>query len=802
VRLIGQAIAVNGQVPGYHFHLGLALHDLGQINGAAASFRRAIGLNPGFFEAHNNLGKILQDKGRLAEAEAAYAEALRIFPSNAEIHRNRANVLRDLGRLEDAEAGFRQAITLKADFAEAHNGLGDILRRLGRPQEAEASIRRAIELKTDLAEAWSNLGILVRDQDRLSEAGQILIRAATLDPHSAEIHCNLGIVFRDLSQFGDAEICFRQAVALKPGYAEAHSSLGNVLRELERLPEAEECLRRAIEIRPTFAPAHRDLGCVLDVLGRRDEAIYHLEAAVACDPQLADAHAILGSLQMLDGRVEAGVASELEALRLVSDLSLAWKMLGWGRKARDRLRGADGSGRFEDTEIPTLARATPIFVRHKLDLACYSPETVTGGVLDAALAALPVDEPLPVGAASPGRAAGAAGAALADSVVALLHFGRSGTGLMHSLIDSHPQISTIPSIYLQGFFEDGVWRRLGGRGWRHLPDRFAEIFEVVFDARSQRPVPSPSPDVNNIALGWKEGMANVGDNRDEWLSVDRERFRAETLRLMEGMETVDQATFFKVVHAAFDLCTGAAAPKGTIFYHLHYRSLAFQKRFPDARFVMMVREPLQSCESWIRLEFDEGGYVKVVPRIARMLFDVDRPEGWRHDVVGVRLEDLKARSGQTLRALCAWMGVDEAPSLYQMTAQGKKWWGDPSSPDYSGAKAMDPFDRTCLSRKPVGIFSEKDRFILGTLFHPFSVRFGYREDDAEGFRRDLARVRPLLDEMMDFERVCCEREGGDPARFRRRGDYLFFHAAIEDRWRTLDRLGTYPNMVKPLVLAD
>ena len=50
--------------------------------------------------------------------------------------------------------------------------------------------------------------------------------------------------------------------------------------------------------------------------------------------------------------------------------------------------------------------------------------------------------------------------------------------------------------------------------------------------------------------------------------------------------------------------------------------------------------------------------------------------------MGVRLEDLKDKPEQTLAALCKWMGINNNESLYEMTAQGKRWWGDPSSPDY------------------------------------------------------------------------------------------------------------------------
>ena len=41
----------------------------------------------------------------------------------------------------------------------------------------------------------------------------------------------------------------------------------------------------------------------------------------------------------------------------------------------------------------------------------------------------------------------------AANLVALIHFGRSGTGFLHSLMDNHPDISTLPSIYLSEFFD-------------------------------------------------------------------------------------------------------------------------------------------------------------------------------------------------------------------------------------------------------------------------------------------------------------------------------------------------------------
>ena len=216
---------------------------------------------------------------------------------------------------------------------------------------------------------------------------------------------------------------------------------------------------------------------------------------------------------------------------------------------------------------------------------------------------------------------------------------------------------------------------------------------------------------------------------------------------------------------------------------------------------MMVREPVQSCESWVRTLFLENNHRAFNHRIISMLFAVDQVAFRMRDSVGVRLEDLKTKPEATLRSLCTWMGIEDSPTLYQMTAQGKKWWGDPTSPDYDTNKAMDPFDTTSIQRSVGSIFSEQDQFVLGTLFYPFSVRFGYREPDPVAFGKDLKEIRPLLDELLDFERVMSERSKIDPDQFKRSGTCLLLHAGLMDRWDVLNEFKDYPHLLFSLKIT-
>jgi len=180
-----------------------------------------------------------------------------------------------------------------------------------------------------------------------------------------------------------------------------------------------------------------------------------------------------------------------------------------------------------------------------------------------------------------------------------------------------------------------------------------------------------------------------------------------------------------------------------------------------------------------------------------MLFELDNIIYTKYPSVGVKLEDLKTNPQKTMQALCEWMGIQEEKSLYEMTAQGKKWWGDPSSPDFNN-DGMDPFGKTSINRKVGSIFSKNDQYILRTLFYPFSVKFGYIEENEEKFLKDLETIRPMFDDMLDFEKTLADHLNIEYAAFKETGNYSLLRSVFLDRWTQLKKHKTYPNMLSPL----
>jgi hypothetical protein len=296
-------------------------------------------------------------------------------------------------------------------------------------------------------------------------------------------------------------------------------------------------------------------------------------------------------------------------------------------------------------------------------------------------------------------------------------------------------------------------------------------------------------------------MTNVGIKKNEVLSLDKNIFIKELKQLMDCHDRLDAISFFKLVHSAYEVALNNQIKKNQIFYHIHnpdtYAQLNFLRLAPNTNWLMMVREPLQSCESWISTSFLDNNHKSICNKIFKMLFDVDQVIFQKNNSIGVRLEDLQKYPNKTIKALCSWLDIKENDSLYQMTVQSKKWWGDPSSPDYK-KNGMSPFEKTSINRKLGLVFGKDDQFILNTLFYPFNVHFGYTEKNSKKFKSDLQTIRPMLDQMFDFEKKIAKNTNVSVEKFMKSGSYLLLRSGMIERWNTLNKFHTYPNMLAPL----
>jgi len=645
--------------------------------------------------------------------------------------------------------------------------------------------------------AWKVLAVVLKLTGRLSESLVPCQKSVLLEPEDAEAHNNFGIILQELGRLNEAEESFRKAKKLKPNYAEAHSNLGAVLQKHGKLNEAEESFRKAILLKPDYAEAYNNLGITLKELRKLEDAETNYRKAIELKPDYIEAYNNLANLLEDRGDILTALNYYKKVLELDQNYAPTWINIFQPLQIikSQKLSNDSDSFFFDTYKGSEYTQVSKSILKHRLNKGDLSANSSLKEVLNIISTTENnfIKNPnfLSTELSKP---------TLPKKITALFHFGRSGTGLLHSLIDAHPEISTLPSVYFSEFFDYFTWKKIIAGGWEDMANRFTTIYDVLFDASSSTPIPDGYNKFISY-MGKKEGLTTVGKDKNEILSVDKKIFIKELKQLMSFYDRLDAITFFKLIHSSYEITLRNPYEKKHIFYHIHnpedYAKLNFLSLTPSANLLMMVREPLQNCESWIKKSFYENNYKKVASRIFTMMFDIDNSIFQDKKSIGVRLEDLKENPKKTMQALCGWLDIIENDSLYEMTAQGKKWWGDPTSKDYE-KEGSSPFGKISINRKIGSVFSDNDQFILSTLFYPFRVRFNYAKENLEQFKKDLLSIKPMLNEMFDFEKKIAEQTKISPEKFIKSGSYLYLRSGMIERWNTLYKFNTYPKMLTPL----
>ena len=807
-----KAIILNPNLAEAHYNLGITLISLGRPDEAIASFREALSRNPNYAEAHHNLGVVFKGQGKLEEAVSFYQKAIALAPDFAEAHCNLGNALNNLGRLDEAIVSYREAVTRKPGYAEAHNNLGVVLKEMGRLDEAIITYQEALALKPGYTEAHSNLGNCLKELGRLEEAIACYREAIRLDPNYPEAHINLGTVLKELGRPDEAVTHYHKALTIKPKISGAHYNLGNALNDLKRLDEAITSYQKALAVKPDFAEAHSNLGTVLMELGRLGEAITHYQKALAIKPNSATGHNNLGNVLMELGRLDEAMACYHKALTVKPNFAETFNnmWLSIASLCHDLL-----TKQIEISFIEDIIDALP--TPPEPDILRLQLRSLTGGDTGEAwnnvVGTMPTiqSETIVNGYSITSPSIIRSEHSLQKKMIALLHFGRSGSGYLHSLLDDHPNISTLPGVYMSGFFGREVWERISGKGFQEIPKRFSSLYKVLFDARNPEKIPPAfiGDPYNNESVGEKEGFVKMGLNQDTPLTLDRGQFLENLGEVINGLEDIDHGRFFDAIHHAYERTLGTDFnAKKLIFYHLHkidpYSMANFVKYFPGAELLTIIRNPLQSCESWAlkSLQSDQENkykaYQRIGYRISSMLMDINIPAFKTQPSVAVRLEDIKERPKETMRRLCAYLGIEETPSLYESTMQGLKWWGDPGSSLFGKTQTQYDEHTDPIRTKTGLLFTPHDQFILNTLFYPLSARFGYVEENEAQFRRNLWEIRPLIDAPLDFENKLAEEFLPDYPELEMTEAFKSLHAGLFRSWRLLDEHGRYPYLMKAL----
>jgi len=110
--------------------IGIAYHQMMQLDNARKSYEQAVKLKPDYVEAINNLGTVYYAKKNNRRAISYYTRALKIAPEepkSASIYMNLGTAYFARKRYEDATKSFQTALHLDPEVFERHGNFGVML---------------------------------------------------------------------------------------------------------------------------------------------------------------------------------------------------------------------------------------------------------------------------------------------------------------------------------------------------------------------------------------------------------------------------------------------------------------------------------------------------------------------------------------------------------------------------------------------------------------------------------------------------------------------------------------------------
>ena len=301
-----------------------------------------------------------------------------------------------------------------------------------------------------------------------------------------------------------------------------------------------------------------------------------------------------------------------------------------------------------------------------------------------------------------------------NRVVAIMTYGRSGSGLMYSLLDNHPNVVSTPDCVLTSFYD--FWEEYGHLPAKELVPSFVDYYAGMFDAREGIKGPRGGPDFGEYA-----GFTRLGPEKNERLEVDKAAFGERLTQIIGEEHPVSRRLFFQGLHVAYAEALGREVQDPIIVFGLHTPgSLSVQPLvddFPDAVFLQMIRHPIRCLGALFRHHQVTGsGAPGRVGACSRRIFypPVGGPR-WK----GVRLEDLHESPRETLEKICGWLDLPWDDSLLHSTITGMQWWNENNTLAVSG------FSTAISSRSYAEYIPAFDRFRLNVLMASIYLRWGY-----------------------------------------------------------------------------
>jgi len=314
-------IATQAENPQAWFDLGFAQSHLGKTTEAISAYKKAVALDPKWFEAQQNLGLTLAKSGDLAAAASALKTAVTLAPTTggqqalAAAWLSLAQVTED-SQPQDSLAAYQKAVELDPTNPDAQLGAARMAERSGNATAAEQqylklaeagnndSIEQLIGLylkqkRFAEAESWLHKYIFANPQNAAAQLQLGKLLAAEGKPQEAiamlepaykaspdpKLAGDLASLYLETKQYAAAADLLRPLIAQNPNDAQLHLDYGTALMHQLKYPEAQTVLLKAVQLNPNLVQAYSDLAYAAEQNKNYELTIRVLDSRAKLQPE-------------------------------------------------------------------------------------------------------------------------------------------------------------------------------------------------------------------------------------------------------------------------------------------------------------------------------------------------------------------------------------------------------------------------------------------------------------------------------------------------------------------------------------
>jgi tetratricopeptide (TPR) repeat protein len=131
--------------------VGIAYHQMLQLEMARRNYEKSIKLNPQYSEAINNLGTVYYARKNYRKAISYYKRALKLAPESASVYSNLGTAYFARKKYKEAAEAYQTALSLDKDVFEHHGTYGVLLE--------ERSVEERAKFHFYLAQTYAKAGM-------------------------------------------------------------------------------------------------------------------------------------------------------------------------------------------------------------------------------------------------------------------------------------------------------------------------------------------------------------------------------------------------------------------------------------------------------------------------------------------------------------------------------------------------------------------------------------------------------------------------------------------------------------------